>query len=299
MHQQNIITMLYLSAVELKQELEPVLQSQVSVAIGNLIYGVSQIPISYASAMDLIQYSVFQKTEDYDVLMAPTPEVLNWTADEIANANLALYRAITSSGPAMELEKLRPLFDHAVEEAAAYSAHSLRQFRKNMFSVLQAMISNLIGAGHIPATFSEESDILYRMINAGTRRELGQMMDDFWPLLQQYQTMQQPSAQPNKVDEIKCYLDENYADFNISVDALAEMASMSQPTLSIQFKKRCGVSLTDYISELRLGRAKQLIQNTDLSIAQIAAQSGFGSLPAIYRAFRKYENISPGQLRQK
>lgn len=299
MHQQNIITMLYLSAEELKQELEPVLQSRVSVAIGNLIYGVSQIPASYASATDLLQYNSFLETSDYDILMAPTPEVLNRAVDEISSANLALYRMITSAGAGVELNKLRPLFDRAIEAAVAYSAHSLRQFQKNVFSVLQAVISNLIGAGHIPATFSEESDILYRMINAPTRRELGQIIDDLWQLLEQYHTIQQPAAQPDKVDAIKRYLDENYADFNISVAALAEMAGMSQPTLSIQFKKRCGVSLTDYITELRLGRAKQLIQNTELSIAQIAAQAGFGSLPSIYRAFRKYENISPGQLRQK
>lgn len=299
MHQQNLVTMLYLASEELKSSVEAELCAQISVAIGTLVYGVAQIPESYQSALDLLRYSRFMEQPDYDILMAPTPEVLNCTRDEMTNVNLTLYRMIKNLRQGENLEPLRCALDKAMADALSFSAHSLKQLRKNVFSILQSVLSHMISLGILSPAFSEESDAMEAVRSAKTHQTMLLATDKLWDLLLQYHTQQHPNLQPDKIDAVRSYIDENYTDFNLSVDSLAEMVKISQPTLSIQFKKKLGSSITDYISLLRIDKARVLIQQTDFPISEIAAQSGFGSLPSLYRAFRKYENISPGQLRQK
>jgi transcriptional regulator GlxA family with amidase domain len=90
-----------------------------------------------------------------------------------------------------------------------------------------------------------------------------------------------------------------HPDADLSVPALAARAAMSERTLARRFVQEVGRSPAKFVMELRLTRAKTLLERSDLPIVAVAARSGFGSVDALQRAFRTLLNITPGAYRDR
>jgi len=80
---------------------------------------------------------------------------------------------------------------------------------------------------------------------------------------------------------------------------LAEGLGMSVSRLRALFKETAGVPLGRYILNYRLNRAMSLLRTTDLPIAEIAEEAGFGSPQAFSRIFRQKTGDSPRNYRQR
>jgi transcriptional regulator GlxA family with amidase domain len=85
----------------------------------------------------------------------------------------------------------------------------------------------------------------------------------------------------------------------MAVIPLAARAAMSERTLVRHFVREVGRTPSKFVLELRLNRAKTLLERSDLSIETIAVRSGFGSLDTLQRAFRKVLNVGPGAYRSR
>jgi len=83
-----------------------------------------------------------------------------------------------------------------------------------------------------------------------------------------------------------------------TVALLAGEAALSRSVFSARFTDLMGQGALSYLTEWRVGLAASLLQETDLSQAQIAARVGYGSEPAFGRAFKRVTGHSPGQLRR-
>jgi len=79
--------------------------------------------------------------------------------------------------------------------------------------------------------------------------------------------------------------------------ALAAMAAMSRSHFSRTFHVVAGISLRDYVRDLRLKRAQELMRASRLSLSTIATEAGFYDLPHFNKAFRHRFGMSPTQFR--
>ena len=93
------------------------------------------------------------------------------------------------------------------------------------------------------------------------------------------------------------YCSLNYKE-NISVDDVANALSISRSTVSHTFGNQLKVGFCDYINMLRLVEARELLRNSDLSITEIAQNTGFETIRTFNRAFLKERGISPSQYRK-
>ncbi|WP_334328713.1 bifunctional transcriptional activator/DNA repair enzyme AdaA [Companilactobacillus sp. HBUAS59699] len=103
---------------------------------------------------------------------------------------------------------------------------------------------------------------------------------------------------PNEewVQEIKLYLNNNYQR-KLSLELIAEECHGSPFHLQRVFKKECGQTPLNYLTDLRLFQAKQLLSNTDLSVKVIAARVGFSSDTYFITTFKKHFAKTPEQFR--
>ena len=65
------------------------------------------------------------------------------------------------------------------------------------------------------------------------------------------------------------------------------------------FRNNTGVLLTDYINEIRINKAKELLRDTNLRIQDIGAKVGIENRTTFLRVFKKVEGISPTTYRHK
>lgn len=84
---------------------------------------------------------------------------------------------------------------------------------------------------------------------------------------------------------------------SITVAQLADQARMSKRTLSRRFAETTGTSPLDWITSLRVRRAKDLLETTALSMEEVAERCGFGSAPTLRHHFRERVQLSPNVYR--
>ena len=94
------------------------------------------------------------------------------------------------------------------------------------------------------------------------------------------------------------YIEENYANTQLSLSLLEEALGMSASHLSKLYKEAYGVSVPHEITAVRLKNAKLLLQNTDMNINEVAEHSGFSNSSVLIRTFKKWEGITPGRYRE-
>ncbi|WP_445179015.1 GlxA family transcriptional regulator [Pseudomonas sp. McL0111] len=85
----------------------------------------------------------------------------------------------------------------------------------------------------------------------------------------------------------------------LDCEAIAEAVGLSRRQLERQFKHQTGLSPLKYYITLRLARAHNLLQQTQMSVAQVAACSGFGSLEHFSRTYRARFGCPPSEDRRQ
>lgn len=107
-----------------------------------------------------------------------------------------------------------------------------------------------------------------------------------------------PSAR-RRVMEIKTYIDEHYKDPALSVEALAESTHMSEVYLRKLFRAQYDVSPSQYITSVRLKKAKELMHSPFLTLEACALQSGFSSHQYFCRVFKRETGTTPYAFRKQ
>jgi len=98
------------------------------------------------------------------------------------------------------------------------------------------------------------------------------------------------------IRKIISFLEHHYTE-NISVKEIAEQFNLSMYYFISMFRKHTSMSPYNYMMELRIRLAKQLLSSSPQSIEQIAYACGFSSSQLFIRAFKKLVNCTPSQFR--
>jgi AraC-like DNA-binding protein len=83
----------------------------------------------------------------------------------------------------------------------------------------------------------------------------------------------------------------------ISLDEISKAAGLSAPYFSMIFKKEMGENLSVYLNRLRVEKAKVLLQDSDISLFNIAKICGFEDQSWFSKIFKAFAGISPGKFR--
>ena len=112
-----------------------------------------------------------------------------------------------------------------------------------------------------------------------------------------YSEVDDPAVQPLlRLGGLISYLDQHYQD-PLALDDLAKVACLSRRSLTRAFRSAYGDSPIDYLIRLRLDRASELLNSTDLPVIEVAQQVGFADSNYFARSFRKHYGTSPTAYR--
>lgn len=139
--------------------------------------------------------------------------------------------------------------------------------------------------------------LLFRNFRQNTCREtIGWIREQSVQAARHIHHYLQSRVQHDLIHRLKHYID-THLNETISLDALSEMAGLSTPYLSKQFKDILNVSFIDYLTNARMERARELLLSSDLSVTAISAQVGYSNLQYFSSRFKNKYGVTPSQYR--
>jgi len=108
--------------------------------------------------------------------------------------------------------------------------------------------------------------------------------------------VRQEHPEPAMVSRAKEFIEDHQAE-DLSLTDVARAVNASTFYFCKIFKKSTGINFTDYVSRVRIEKAKNLALNPNLRISEIAFEVGFQSLTHFNRVFKRITGMSPTQYR--
>ena len=100
----------------------------------------------------------------------------------------------------------------------------------------------------------------------------------------------------NLVMDVIAYIKANY-DKELSIKTLAQRFNISSAYLGQLLKKETGVLFSDYLNSIRIGKARELLEITNLKANEISEYIGYTDPNYFYRVFKKYVGLYPSEYR--
>ena len=100
-----------------------------------------------------------------------------------------------------------------------------------------------------------------------------------------------------KINTVLNYITENYCN-PMSADMLADQLGMSLSKFSRFFRKATGNSFTDFVSQIRINKACQLLMNTDQYVTNVCYDVGFNNVANFNRRFLQLKGVTPKEFRR-
>ncbi|MCR8629970.1 response regulator [Paenibacillus radicis (ex Xue et al. 2023)] len=99
------------------------------------------------------------------------------------------------------------------------------------------------------------------------------------------------------VGSVKQYIDEHYAE-KINLEELADLIPMSRSYLTVLFKQSTGITIWNYLVEVRMNQAKLMLLDQQLKIYQIANRVGYENSEHFSKLFKEYFGVTPKEYRR-
>ncbi len=99
------------------------------------------------------------------------------------------------------------------------------------------------------------------------------------------------------IDEIRAYIDEHYADEELSLNSLASHVNFSPNHLSMIFSAQTGETFIKYLTDYRMNKAKELLRCTSKRSVEISQEVGYKDPHYFSYLFKKTQGMTPTQYR--
>jgi two-component system response regulator YesN len=101
------------------------------------------------------------------------------------------------------------------------------------------------------------------------------------------------------IDQSLIFIQTHYMRSDLSLNLLASEFGLSVPYLSKMFKEQVEINFTEYVMEIRLAKAKELLSATDGKVRDIAEQVGYTNVNSFVRIFKKMTGLTPSEYRER
>lgn len=264
------------------------------VAVSGLHETVSGIPIAYSEAVEAMEY---KRVLGLDKIVFHE-DISKFTEGEYyfpIEKEHQLINLIKTGDYQQSMQLLDEIFRINLEN----SRLSLQIVRCLMFDMISTMIKTMNSLGsHLQNDFIERSNPLGALLECKTVSQMKQKMFD---LLEKVCAMTAGSKKPDfRIrDRVTQFITEHYADPELGITMIADAFAMNPKYISKAYKDQTGEGILDFINNLRIEKAKQLMKENESNLDKLAARVGFTSIRTFMRTFKKIEGVTPGKLKEE
>ncbi|MWC29768.1 response regulator transcription factor [Paenibacillus sp. MMS18-CY102] len=280
-------------AEDVRHQIEKYLKFTVTIGIGRISLSPDMLPASFKSALSALDYRfLFGKNRVLSILdlegkpELASPPSLNWD------------RSLVSAVKSGSFEEAQQLIEQGISElkkALVPIGTCLLQMQKVTLSLMNA-IQEVIPAGR--ETSLDSQMMLMDVYRFKTLDEI-----EGWLKQAVHAVMAEIADNRNhftnsQVRRAVEYIETNYANDKMSLQEICRHVLMSTSYFSLVFKQHTGETFIEYLTGVRIAKAKDLLQTTSLKFYEIAERVGYGDPNYFSILFKKHAGMTPKDYRE-
>lgn len=172
------------------------------------------------------------------------------------------------------------------------------KYRAYVTGILNAIIQ-IIGRYDLPASevMAGEGEQLFSEVGASDAETLKHRLAEVCARIGGYMSRRRLSMAGNLVGQAKQFIQDNYSRSDLSLETVCEHLHISQSYFSSIFKQDTGRSFVQYLTDMRMERATELLRETDEKTYVVARELGYEEPNYFSYVFKKRFGMTPSQYR--
>ncbi|MEF3308858.1 AraC family transcriptional regulator [Paenibacillus sp. GYB004] len=260
---------------------------QLAIACCPKLWEPSEFTSAYETAGEMLRRRMLSSETQIIGTPGPLEPVIFWTPEE--------ERSFAAHLEAGNEPQLTALVHSSMQRLARRQATAwhYRQYAGDLLSkLLMTLMAHQIDTNSLYAEYSPY-DEMERFVSEAQYIELFERLLGQAALL----IRQKRDARDPIVDFVVGFIEKHYGD-DIYQDLIAGKLNISTGYLRNYFKEKTGQNLSDYLNEIRIGKAKEMLEETEEKIQDIAARVGYQNANSFTRMFRRLTGLTPGEYRR-
>jgi len=292
-------TDLYLSSgeigrqlIELRKSILENLHISLSFAVSSIERSVDHLPALYKEAVECSRYRLFHGygsilfAEDLDLYLSNHYEY-----------PLQMEKQLIKNLMAGRFEDAKIQFDKILTDASG-------DFSMDIFSMTLSRLSFAINdavyfirKNNALDGELEQNVSMKKLSQVEIYDEIRQIYFDLFDFLEKAVSDKKSKRVESLVDEINLVIDHRFADRDFYIESIADQLNRSSTYICHIYKQQTGATILDRIVEARMSKAREYLQDSDFSVAEIAERVGFSSSSYFFKVFKKVHGATPSSYR--
>lgn len=268
-------------------KLEEVLNYKPSFGIGNCYNDLLNIDQSYIEATVSLQYLIANSAENI-IHFNNLPDSNNILLPVEEKYFVKLKQSIRQGNKDVAYATLNEIF--SIIEKTELSPSLL-------YCIWFDIINNVLKAA-MEIDYTLNVDQITDLTQMTSMEELKDKLKITISEICQYASIHEASISMNLSDAMIKYVEDNYADHDLSLESVADRFGYSVPYMSKLFKEKTGCTFLQYIWNLRMEEVTYRLTTSDDLVKDIVTQVGYLDVSNFIRRFKRETGLTPGQYRE-
>ena len=281
---------------EMMEILETEFNVSVTIAVSEMVTGLTALPEAYAQARDALWYNSYLELEAQTLFYE---DLCGQDVPMIRSDLTVLDKKLISKLQIMDAGGVKYVLHEMIDREFIQSRPTVKILRTRLggicCKILDAMEEFKDSLGD---EFYYQLNPAPQIVEAKTLSELTGNMDELFDAICRKRDVEIQEPKPQWVDRMSLYIEEHYTDENLGLTEVSAAFGITPSYATRVFKQYTGRGIYETIQNVRLAAAKSLMR-TDKTMKQIAQMVGYTSFLSMNRAFKKYEGTTPSQFRDQ
>lgn len=175
----------------------------------------------------------------------------------------------------------------------------LEEGKRECMVVILLLVKGLLEVNdNIWLLFQDDVDYYKKLERLDQVRSLEIWMNNYFRWVMDYLANSCDGRQADVILRAKRFIQDNYSNPELTLGSVAGYVGLNEKYFSSRFTKEVGNTFSNYLTEVRIQKARELMDKTDLKMYEISQSVGYNSVEHFTRVFKKVCQISPSAYKK-
>lgn len=271
-----------------------ILEMKVDAGVGHAYSELDQIAVSYEEAKDAFNYRIIGENGGQAIYINDVePSLGEMVCQELQGVSKVIQEIKFGTQESLDAE-----IDKFIIELKGKNLVAVQQYHFAIMEMLTEILRLLRSYQLDTSEIFDKNFVPYQEV--GKIHSLGELSEwlkekcnKIWNMIRKKRTRSKDVL----TEKAKKYIEEHYAQSDLSVEQICSFLNVSATYFSVMFKKEVGMSFVSYLTKVRLEHAVELLNNTDDKSYIIAEKVGYTEANYFSYVFKKQYGVSPSKYR--